>query len=556
MVFLDIIKKDVQAIIAAGGTDADVEDYLGGKNVISEPQGSMLQQMMGAFHERGQRRKEQLGGRNLSQFEEEWIEKHGQPVGTGAYGLRMRGELSEAAEGFKQIPQAISAIREAPGAAGKAILQEMGTSMGASITHPIVSFGAPLEHSLNIAALLGVGAKAAQAGKAVGKIPAVAKGAKKVGEVAGKVGANIKGGQGRAIAMAVGAKPEQGIRATTRAPQVFTKANLADDAWHTVGKSVQAKVKKADLLNAKAVHVETETLKALPKNLRLNNIDIVDDITKRMNDVLYKTVKGRKAGIPSAQMNKVKYYLRELKKPMTVEKAHKIKHEIQRLLKPKYDKQGIAISTVTDDEAFKLLNSIQGQLNEKLRLISPKYKKVNLRFKALRDAYGELGKNKIDSTTVGRNIKNLMTSKDPNLVTPYRELLQQLDEAMPKGLKFMDDLLDVETAQAFKPWIRTQQLMPIAAKGGTLTGAAGVGTLTGIMTGSVPLGIAAGVGTGIATSPRVHGAALRAGMTMAQKARGVGRGIGMAGAKLSKSPAMWTGYGGLQTGRGLREISR
>jgi histone H3/H4 len=408
--------------------------------------------------------------------------------GWAKYGARMMGEVGDIVGGMGDIAGAVKSGQigagDIPG-----ILKEMpgaiGTSVGTTARHPVQSMQNRPITSLMDAFI----ARAASKGVAQG-VSKVA--ASKAGQaVAKRAGGAAAGG----VSLTTGVEPELAQRAIIRTGQVFTKENRAIDAYARVGRVVQQNVDDVGKEYGKAVAEESRALSKIPGRVTVYNDDMQNALNTIKSSRLYPakdpvTGKFVQRGISSDDLQKIGQYEEMLKMPQTPRTLHKIKLEMDEMLKAVYRDYGKAVSPPSD-VMEKSMGVMRRAINENLKSASPGYREANLRSSKLFEAERALGPEKLNRKDIGQGLKSIIN--DPAKRAEWMPALELLDDALPANKKFLDKLMDVHTAQKFNKLTR-HKIPDIAVGGGLAYGAmTQPGLAAGIALGTSPKATAYGL---------------------------------------------------------------
>jgi len=400
-----------------------------------------------AFEQRVERRGTQVP--ILKQAAEEVRRAEEEGYATPATGfskmiLRTAGEGEELATGLVQLPGTLKEImkrqpgesqadyQERLGGTVKEIGKGMGTSLYTSARHLEESFkGRPITTIADISVLYSLA-------KSLISI------AKQIPQAKALIG-NLKATAGKGAATELSASTGIPLRNAeyiiNYTDDVFNKANFTDDAFLRVGKKAQRAVNEAKKLYGAKVAQETRTIKDIVGRIPVD--DVLDDAERAIEKATYISG-GKVRGIPESEIRLIRQYMDDIANAESAGKLHKIKLALDNEIS--YTPGKIKIETykpATD----RILSSMRGKINNKLRALSEPYAQANDDMSRLLTAY-EAVDTKLKGVNVDRGIKSALKTEG------QREALQALDDAVPSNLKFMRDAEIVETAQMSRKPLR------------------------------------------------------------------------------------------------------
>ena len=457
-----------------------------------EQKGNVLQQAAGAINEEGARRQE-VGPTWLEQtlqekglYRPESTSRMGKLIGRGL------GEVVDIARAIPQVGQTLSDVsrsiqelpREKQNEAVLNIGKQAATSIGTSIFHPVTSFkNRPVSTALDWSIALGTAKK-------IGSIQPIPKAIEKIKGVAGNTAAVEQ-------SIATGIPKEYAERAVNRTRDVFRSNNFGNKAYSRVGQKIQGSIDDVGKAYGKAIKAETDSLRQLPTNYRVDTSKIIENMDKNIAEVTY----GAGKGIPVEDLKKISDYADDIKKFRTPSELHRIKNAIQSEINfGKYEGNG-----------QKVLSSLQRDVNNILREISLPYAQANDNFSALKEAEKGIKQLQAGKVRVGAGLKSIMN--DPDSINA----LKTYNDVLPKDMQFWDEAMDVHTANLYNKAIRPGAGLVAAG------GLGGAGVVAGLGGAFAPqtLGVG-GLAAGL-TSPKINQLLLRAGARGTEAARGIGQ---------------------------------
>jgi len=508
MANLSLVEKDINAIVAAGGTDQDVENYLKSANIAYQSP-KEKHPSLGLTTLSEQRSPEKLGGA-ITAAEILGGFTPASPVIMGA------GEFARSlAKGEKYSEEELSQKQPHP-SLGMTSLKEQ--PFPEILRKPIAKGAAAA--ALDLALMKGGGLVSKAASKATSKM-------------AGKLGGQQVA---KAVSYTSGIPEEHITKAWSDPKKYLSKPLSAKEELAQITKVKDMAVNEFDnVFNFRTKTIEDSVAKTVTKypDSKIS----VEPIEKAIKNYIDEVIDEGMIDTMPKPVERLLVKLRNKSRPIYVEMgrqspqrylafedAHKFKQKIYKMVGESYGAENF---TDTVSNAFK---KGAHAINDNLRnvpIYGEKYAKANDSVKVIYDLYDEIG-------TTGEKIfkkggiqkgaskwfKNMFNDPEGRL------LLNEIEKVLPtKNQGFMSILDGIEETQIIKKGFQEPrtgfQNLPFVS-GGTAGGGAYLATR------NVPLALAAGIGGGVISSPRM----LRSAILAKEGAKG----FGMEAAKLATPP--------------------